>query len=177
MSSITPAPSGPSGSESDGGSGHSGRDSDSGGKGSKKRKSKGKKGKEEKGHKKKRAKHDDDEDSSSRAAAALRRARRVEQQMSKWIVDVLINCEEGWNPNIADSSGPGGKPRLRLLPAKAKGTPHVISIPLAQIDGISSVRVFIQKDLRPIEARQVGGWVGTCRQGGGAKDGPVCQRL
>jgi hypothetical protein len=87
--------------------------------------------------------------------AALRRARRIQQQMSKWAVDVLVNCEEGWNPNIADSSGPGGKPRLRLLPAKAKGTPHVISFPLTQLDGVASVRVYIHKDIRPIETRQV----------------------
>mmetsp|Transcript_5957 Transcript_5957/g.15823 ORF Transcript_5957/g.15823 Transcript_5957/m.15823 type:complete len:1086 (-) Transcript_5957:281-3538(-) len=75
---------------------------------------------------------------------------------SNWVVDVLVNCEPGWNGS-SPGIGQNGKPRLRVVPSTEKtGNAHVVTFPLSQIDRLSSVRIYIQKDLRPLEARQTG---------------------
>lgn len=82
---------------------------------------------------------------------------------AKYVVDVLVNTS-GDGPLLAapSSSSSGGLPggsgqRLALLPAQAKRLePQVVSVPLAQVDCLSSVRVYIQKDLRPADARKNG---------------------
>jgi ATP-dependent RNA helicase DOB1 len=76
----------------------------------------------------------------------------------RWVVDVLVNGEQGWSGSTSDAM-PDGRQRLRLERAGRSGSPHVVSFPLAHLDALSSVRVCIQKHLRPQEARQVGGLV------------------
>ncbi len=77
----------------------------------------------------------------------------------KWTVDVLVNGEEGWNGREAAATA-DGRPRLRVarvppVAAGGKCNAHVVTFPLAYVDGLSSVRVYIHKDLRPPEAIQV----------------------
>ncbi len=72
---------------------------------------------------------------------------------NRWIVDVLVNGDEDWN-GTTPSISPDGHPYLRLRRAKDAGKPWVVSFPLSHIDRVSSVRVYINKDLRPEEARR-----------------------
>ena len=46
--------------------------------------------------------------------------------------------------------------QFRLVEAQEEGTAQVVMLPLQQITAISSVRVFIHKDLRPPENCQHG---------------------
>ncbi|KAJ9531553.1 hypothetical protein QJQ45_014979, partial [Haematococcus lacustris] len=109
------------------------------------------------------------------AAAVQKATAKRAKQMAKWVVDVLVQGEEGWNgttlaPPLPAPSPPGGPGaagpvagagsaplhRLRVVPAQTKGWPHVVTFPLSQVDRLSSVRIYIHKDLRPLEARQAG---------------------
>ncbi|KAM3196843.1 hypothetical protein ACQJBY_072502 [Aegilops geniculata] len=63
-----------------------------------------------------------------------------------YTVDVLTRCSV-----IKDISG---KKTMKVIPLKSRGEPVVISLPLSQIDGLSSVRMYIPKDLLPVEARE-----------------------
>ncbi|GAX80204.1 hypothetical protein CEUSTIGMA_g7642.t1 [Chlamydomonas eustigma] len=77
---------------------------------------------------------------------------------AKYIVDVLVNTSSD-RPLVAASGGDGAGPhsRLALLPPQTKHLqPQVVSISLSQVDALSSIRVFIQKDLRSIDARKIG---------------------
>ncbi|XP_057797890.1 DExH-box ATP-dependent RNA helicase DExH9-like isoform X2 [Salvia miltiorrhiza] len=46
------------------------------------------------------------------------------------------------------------KKTIRVVPLKESGEPAVVSIPISQIDSLSSVRLIIPKDLLPLEARE-----------------------
>uniref|UniRef100_A0ACD6A8A7 Uncharacterized protein n=1 Tax=Avena sativa TaxID=4498 RepID=A0ACD6A8A7_AVESA len=63
-----------------------------------------------------------------------------------YTVDVLTRCSV--NKEMS------GKKIMKIIPLKARGEPVVISLPLSQIDGLSSVRMYIPKDLLPVEARE-----------------------
>ncbi|KAG2608848.1 hypothetical protein PVAP13_4KG010400 [Panicum virgatum] len=65
---------------------------------------------------------------------------------SDYTVDVLTRCSVS-----KDSSG---KKTMKIIPLKECGEPVVISLPLSQIDGLSSIRMYIPKDLLPVEARE-----------------------
>uniref|UniRef100_A0A0E0FBA6 Helicase ATP-binding domain-containing protein n=1 Tax=Oryza meridionalis TaxID=40149 RepID=A0A0E0FBA6_9ORYZ len=65
---------------------------------------------------------------------------------SDYTVDVLTRCSV-----IKDKSG---KKTMKIIPLKDRGEPVVISLPLSQIDGLSSIRMHIPKDLLPVEARE-----------------------
>nr|CAB3466687.1 unnamed protein product [Digitaria exilis]CAB3469175.1 unnamed protein product [Digitaria exilis]CAB3469180.1 unnamed protein product [Digitaria exilis] len=65
---------------------------------------------------------------------------------SDYTVDVLTRCSVS-----KDSSG---KKVMKIVPLKGRGEPVVISLPLSQIDGLSSIRMYIPKDLLPVEARE-----------------------
>jgi len=65
---------------------------------------------------------------------------------SDYTVDVLTRCSV-----MKDSSG---KKTMKIIPLKERGEPVVISLPLSQIDGLSSIRMYIPKDLLPVEARE-----------------------
>ncbi|CAN6202858.1 unnamed protein product [Urochloa humidicola] len=65
---------------------------------------------------------------------------------SDYTVDVLTRCTVS-----KDSSG---KKTMKIVHLKERGEPVVISLPLSQIDGLSSIRMYIPKDLLPVEARE-----------------------
>ncbi|CAN6214435.1 unnamed protein product [Urochloa humidicola] len=65
---------------------------------------------------------------------------------SDYTVDVLTRCSVS-----KDSSG---KKTMKIVHLKELGEPVVISLPLSQIDGLSSIRMYIPKDLLPVEARE-----------------------
>ncbi|CAN6198182.1 unnamed protein product [Urochloa humidicola] len=65
---------------------------------------------------------------------------------SDYTVDVLTRCSVS-----KDSSG---KKTMKIVHLKERGEPVVISLPLSQIDGLSSIRMYIPKDLLPVEARE-----------------------
>ncbi|DBA84763.1 hypothetical protein WJX77_001199 [Trebouxia sp. C0004] len=67
-----------------------------------------------------------------------------------YIVDVLLNCSSDSIP------GTGPKRRAVCLPADASGSPQVVPIHLDEIDALSSVRIYIPKDLRQADARALG---------------------
>ncbi|KAH7911745.1 ATP-dependent RNA helicase [Hygrophoropsis aurantiaca] len=71
----------------------------------------------------------------------------------QYILDVLLNCAAGTVPP-KDRSGltatPGG---VQPCPAGEKGSPLVVPILLATVDGISHIRLFLPKDLRQDQAR------------------------
>ncbi|KAL6513217.1 Exosome RNA helicase MTR4 [Orobanche gracilis] len=63
-----------------------------------------------------------------------------------YTVDVLTRCRVH-KDEIA-------KKTIRILPLKEPGEPAVISIPISQIDSLSSIRLVIPKDLLPLETRE-----------------------
>ncbi|XP_066375802.1 DExH-box ATP-dependent RNA helicase DExH9-like [Miscanthus floridulus] len=65
---------------------------------------------------------------------------------SDYRVDVLTRCSVTKDNN--------GKKTMKVVPLKARGEPVVVSLSLSQIDGLSSIRMYIPKDLLPVEARE-----------------------
>ncbi|KAL6609720.1 hypothetical protein ACP70R_039689 [Stipagrostis hirtigluma subsp. patula] len=65
---------------------------------------------------------------------------------SDYTVDVLTR----YSVNKDNS----GKKTMKVVPLKERGEPVVVSLPLSQIDGLSSIRMYIPKDLLPVEARE-----------------------
>lgn len=65
---------------------------------------------------------------------------------SSYMVDVLTRCRMQ-KDELA-------KKTIRIIPIKEPGEPAVISIPLSQIDCLSSIRIIIPKDLLPVKARE-----------------------
>jgi hypothetical protein len=58
---------------------------------------------------------------------------------SNWVVDVLVNCEPGWN-GTSPGVGVGGRPKLRVVPSTDKtSNAHVVTFPLSQV----CVHVFV----------------------------------
>ena len=50
--------------------------------------------------------------------------------------------------------------RPQLVPATGQGLPQVVPCQLSELAALSSVRIYISKDLRPLESRQLGVKVG-----------------
>ncbi|XP_064952831.1 DExH-box ATP-dependent RNA helicase DExH9-like isoform X1 [Musa acuminata AAA Group] len=48
----------------------------------------------------------------------------------------------------------GMKKTTKIVPLNERGEPVVVSLPLSQVDSLSSIRLFIPKDLLPLEARE-----------------------
>lgn len=67
-----------------------------------------------------------------------------------YIVDVLANCAADTLP------GMGPRRRPQLVPASGQGVPQVVPCQLSELAALSSVRIYISKDLRPLESRQLG---------------------
>nr|XP_016479404.1 PREDICTED: DExH-box ATP-dependent RNA helicase DExH9-like [Nicotiana tabacum] len=65
---------------------------------------------------------------------------------ANYTVDVLTRC-------IMQKDDVGRK-TIKIVPLKNAGEPAVVSLPLSQIDSLSSVRLVIPKDLLPSEARE-----------------------
>ncbi len=53
--------------------------------------------------------------------------------------------------------------RPRLVSAQSPGTTAVVPVQLHELDCLSSVRIYIPKDLRPPDARQLALKVSTCK--------------
>ncbi|KAK9804329.1 hypothetical protein WJX72_007219 [[Myrmecia] bisecta] len=64
---------------------------------------------------------------------------------ARYVVDVLVNC--------ADRPAGGPRRAVQMLAADARGSPLVVPVHLDRLDGLSSVRIYIPKDLRLPEAR------------------------
>ncbi|KAG2425704.1 hypothetical protein HXX76_013546 [Chlamydomonas incerta] len=77
-----------------------------------------------------------------------------------FIVDVLVNTAPPPGAGASGASTSGSLPRgtpVRLLPPGDKsGVPMVVTFSIHQIDRLSSVRIYLQKDLRPLDARKAG---------------------
>lgn len=72
----------------------------------------------------------------------------------QYIVDVLLNCAPGGTisknrENV--TATPGG---VQPCAAGQKGVPLVVPVLLSTIEGISHIRLFLPKDLRPDQARE-----------------------
>ncbi|EJD07908.1 antiviral helicase [Fomitiporia mediterranea MF3/22] len=72
----------------------------------------------------------------------------------QYIVDVLLNCSKGSSlpkdRNVTTATPNGVQP----CPPGEKGEPLVVPILLSTIEGISLIRIFLPKDLRPLQARE-----------------------
>ncbi|KAG0569232.1 hypothetical protein KC19_6G075600 [Ceratodon purpureus] len=68
------------------------------------------------------------------------------QSETKFKVDILANCK-----TVEDE---GRTKLVQPVSLDETGEPAVVSIPLSQIEHLSVVRIFIPKDLRPVEARE-----------------------
>lgn len=65
---------------------------------------------------------------------------------ANYTVDVLTRCRVH-KDKVAEKI-------IKIVPLKDPGEPAVISVPISQIDSLSSVRLIIPKDLLPLEARE-----------------------
>ncbi|WOK97165.1 DExH-box ATP-dependent RNA helicase DExH9 isoform X1 [Canna indica] len=65
---------------------------------------------------------------------------------ANYTVDLLARCH-------ASKEG-GMKKSIKIVPLSERGEPVVVSLPLSQVDSLSSIRLFIPKDLLPLEARE-----------------------
>ncbi|XP_072969929.1 DExH-box ATP-dependent RNA helicase DExH9 [Typha angustifolia] len=70
--------------------------------------------------------------------------KRLEE--ANYAVDILTRCSV--NKEV------GMKKSMKIVPLNERGEPVVISVPLTQVDNLSSIRLFIPKDLLPLEARE-----------------------
>eukprot|EP00887_Chlorella_sp_A99_P001342 scaffold14.g1342.t1 len=78
------------------------------------------------------------------AAAAIGK-----RDKAAYLVDVLVNC-------TADSAQQNSSRRAVPISAQQGGVPLVVPVSLQELASISSVRIFIPRDLRPPEARARG---------------------
>lgn len=65
---------------------------------------------------------------------------------SKYTINVLTRC--------VVNKEMGAKKTVKIAPLNGHGEPVVISLALSEIDSLSSIRLFIPKDLLPMEARE-----------------------
>ncbi|KXZ50647.1 hypothetical protein GPECTOR_15g331 [Gonium pectorale] len=71
-----------------------------------------------------------------------------------FIVDVLVNVAPPPGGAASGGSLPRGTPARLLPPGDKSGVPMVVTFPLSQVDALSTVRIYLQKDLRPLDARR-----------------------
>lgn len=65
---------------------------------------------------------------------------------ANYTVDVLTRCVV--NKEV------GSKKSMKIVPLNEHGEPAVVSLPLSQFESLSSIRLFIPKDLLPLESRE-----------------------
>ncbi|KAE9615616.1 hypothetical protein Lal_00017534 [Lupinus albus] len=70
----------------------------------------------------------------------------IKPEDAKYNVDILTRC--------VVRKDKLGKKSVKIVPLKDIGEPRVVTVPLLQINTISSLRVYIPKDLLPLEARE-----------------------
>jgi ATP-dependent RNA helicase DOB1 len=72
----------------------------------------------------------------------------------QYVIDVLLNCAVGSTVSKDRNNvtaTPGG---VQPCPSGQKGIPLVVPVLLSTIEGISHLRLFLPKDLRPDQARE-----------------------
>jgi ATP-dependent RNA helicase DOB1 len=80
-----------------------------------------------------------------KGASANDKSALSESLNAKYIVDVLLNC---------DAVSGSNRPRPAQLGDQSKSVVQVVPVMLHLLDSISSIRVYVPKDLRPLENRQ-----------------------
>ncbi|MED6207966.1 Exosome RNA helicase MTR4 [Stylosanthes scabra] len=70
----------------------------------------------------------------------------IKAEDASYMVDVLTRC--------VVTKDKIGKKSVKIVPLKEPGQPLVVSVPITQINTISSLRLYIPKDLLPLEARE-----------------------
>ncbi|XP_057754397.1 DExH-box ATP-dependent RNA helicase DExH9 [Arachis stenosperma] len=70
----------------------------------------------------------------------------IKAEDASYMVDVLTRC--------VVTKDKIGKKSVRIVPLKELGQPLVVSVPISQINTITSLRLYIPKDLLPLEARE-----------------------
>lgn len=72
----------------------------------------------------------------------------------QYIVDVLLNCALGGSVSSKDRNNVTASPSgIQPCPPSQKGVPLVVPAVLSTLDGISHLRIFLPKDLRPEQNR------------------------
>ena len=72
----------------------------------------------------------------------------------QYVVDVLLNCAQNSTlpkDRSTITATPGG---VLPCPSGQKGEPLVLPVLLSTLNGISHLRIFLPKDLRPISSRE-----------------------
>ena len=77
-----------------------------------------------------------------------------EPAQNHYIVDVLLHCATGTTPAPAKKGSPASTATIRPCPPGTdSGEFAVVPVLLSTLDGISHIRIFLAKDLKPLEAR------------------------
>ncbi|KAL8278381.1 hypothetical protein RQP46_009273 [Phenoliferia psychrophenolica] len=76
-----------------------------------------------------------------------------EPPQNQYIVDVLLHCATGTSPSVQKKGPPAAATGVRPCPPGEDGEFAVVPVLLATLDGISHIRIFLAKDLKPQEAR------------------------
>ncbi|KAM0791107.1 ATP-dependent RNA helicase mtr4 [Microbotryomycetes sp. NB124-2] len=78
-----------------------------------------------------------------------------EPAQNQYIVDVLLHCATGSAPAPSARKGQLTSPSgIQPCPPNEQGEFSVVPVLLSTLDGISHIRIFLAKDLKPIEARK-----------------------
>lgn len=72
----------------------------------------------------------------------------------QYIIDVLLNCAPGSVTSKSREHVPATPDGIQPCPGDQKGVPLVVPVLLTAIEGISHLRIFVAKDLRPLQARE-----------------------
>ncbi|KIM40467.1 hypothetical protein M413DRAFT_412369 [Hebeloma cylindrosporum] len=72
----------------------------------------------------------------------------------QYIIDVLLNCRHGSAVPTHHSLSTPTPGSVEPCPPGEKGEASVVPVLLSTLEGISSLRVYLPKDLRPLEARE-----------------------
>lgn len=79
-----------------------------------------------------------------------------EPAQNHYIVDVLLHCATGTSPSLtsAKKGTPASTATIRPCPPGSDaGEFAVVPVLLSTLDGISHIRIFLAKDLKPLDAR------------------------
>jgi len=75
----------------------------------------------------------------------------AETPQSHYIVDVLLSCAAG---SVVSKDQRQGATTVLPCPPGEKGEPLVVPVLLSTLSSLSHIRIFMPKDLRPLEGRQ-----------------------
>lgn len=73
-----------------------------------------------------------------------------ETPQSQYIVDVLLHCATG---SVVSKDRNSGSTNIIPCPPGEKGEPLVVPVLLSTISSLGYIRIFMPKDLRPVEGR------------------------